>query len=353
MTQNRSYTSLLWTTALLFQLLFATGCHDIEEFPDDPQGNFEQLWKTLDEHYCFFESKDIDWDAVGERYRAMVRPDMDGRELFDLCATMLDELRDGHVNLSSTYATSYYRKWWSDYPQNYDARLVREYYLDFNYLTVGGIDYAVLPENIGYIHYSSFSYGIGEGNLDAILVDLATCRGLIIDVRDNGGGDLTNVRKLVARFIDHRIQAGTICHKAGPGHDDFSEPFPFYFEPAEQGRMMWMKPVVVLCNRSTFSAANNFVSVMKTLPQVIVAGATTGGGSGMPFSSELPNGWGVRFSASPVRDPQGNLTEFGVEPSPGCAVDLDPAAALQGHDTMLDFAIEKLICGDAVNTTAL
>ncbi len=339
--------------ALLLPLLLTTGCHDIEEFPDDPQGNFDQLWRTLDEHYCFFASKDVDWNEVGERYRAMVRPDMDGRELFDLCSAMLDELRDGHVNLSSTYATSYYRNWWSDYPQNYDARLVREYYLDFNYLTIGGIDYAVLPENIGYMHYSSFSYGIGEGNLDAILVDFATCRGLIIDVRDNGGGDLTNVRKLVARFIDRKILAGTICHKSGPGHDDFSEPYPFYFEPAEQGRMMWMKPVVVLCNRSTFSAANNFVSVMKTLPQVAVVGSTTGGGSGMPFSSELQNGWGVRFSASPVRDPQGNLTEFGVEPSEGCAVDLDPAAALQGHDTMLDFAIEKLTRGSAANPLAL
>ena len=86
---------------------------------------------------------------------------------------------------------------------------------------------------------------------------------------------------------------------------DFSEPYPFYFDPAPSNRIMWGKPVVVLCNRSTFSAANNFVSVMKCLPGVTVAGSTTGGGSGMPFSSELTNGWGVRFSASPVRDPGG------------------------------------------------
>ncbi|WP_438589109.1 S41 family peptidase [Duncaniella dubosii] len=59
------------------------------------------------------------------------------------------------------------------------------------------------------------------------------------------------------------------------------------------------KTVIVLANRSTFSAANNFVSVMKLLPGVRVVGATTGGGSGMPYSSELPCGWSVRFS--PVR----------------------------------------------------
>ena len=70
----------------------------------------------------------------------------------------------------------------------------------------------------------------------------------------------------------------------------------------------------------------------------------------MPFSSELPNGWGIRFSASPVTDPQGELTEFGVEPTEGCAVDLDPLAALEGHDTMLDFAVKRLLDPTATAT---
>lgn len=319
------------------------GCHDIEEYPADPRGTFEQLWSILDEHYCFFAQKEIDWNAIHDKYSPQVSDKMTDEELFEVCSQMLDELRDGHTNLSTPFATSYYRKWWSDYPQNYNARLVEQYYFNFNYRSLGGIEYGVLPQNVGYMHYSSFSYGIGEGNLDAILAFCATCDGLIIDVRDNGGGSVTNVETLVARFINEPLVAGTICHKNGPGHDDFSEPYPFTFNPAEAGRIMWGKPVVVLCNRSTFSAANNFVSVMKCLPSVTIVGATTGGGSGMPFSSELTNGWGIRFSASPVRDPQGRLTEFGVEPDEGCAIDLDPYAALEGHDTMLDFAINHLL----------
>ena len=81
---------------------------------------------------------------------------------------------------------------------------------------------------------------------------------------------------------------------------------------------------------------------MKYLPDVTIVGATTGGGSGMPFSSEIPNGWGVRFSACPMYDAKGICIEQGVEPTEGCAVDLDPAAALQGRDTMLDFAVALL-----------
>ena len=172
---------------------------------------------------------------------------------------------------------------------------------------------------------------------------LATCDALIIDVRDNGGGMIDNVEPLISHFITSKTLAGYISHKTGPGHNDFSEPYPYYFNPAPAGSIMWEKPVAVLTNRSTYSAANNFVSIMKLLPQVIVVGATTGGGSGMPFSSELPNGWGVRFSASIVSDANGKVTEFGVDPTPGCAVDMDPIAALDGHDTILDFAISKLL----------
>ncbi len=327
---------------ILAASLWLSACHEIEEYDNNPRGNFEQLWSILDEHYCFFEQKGVDWDEVHARYAPRVSNKMTREELFRVCADMLGELRDGHTNLSAPFETSYYKKWWSDYPQNYDARLVEQYYFNFNYRTLGGINYGMLPQNVGYMYYSSFSYPVGDSAMDAVLAYCASADGLIIDVRDNGGGSLTNVESIVSRFISKRTLAGSICHKTGPGRDQFSEPYKYYYNPAPAGRVMWAKPVVVLCNRSTFSAANNFVSVMKSLPNVTVAGATTGGGSGIPFNSELNNGWGIRFSASPVRDPEGNLTEFGVEPTEGCAVDLDPVEALAGHDTMLDFAITLL-----------
>lgn len=317
-------------------------CHDIEEYADNPRGNFEALWRTIDEHYCFLLDKEVDWDEVYAKYSPMISDKMTPEELFAVCADMLAELRDGHTNLSSSFNTSYYKKWWSDYPQNYNERLVEQYYFNFNDRQAAGLTYGILSENIGYVRYSSFTNPIGEGNLDNVLYYLNTCQGLIIDIRDNGGGNLTNVELLAARFITKRTLAGYIIHKTGPGRNDFSEPYAYYFEPAEQGRIMWSKPVVVLTNRSTFSAANNFVSVMQFVSQCRIVGATTGGGSGMPFSSELPNGWGIRFSAASILDAEGRSTEFGIDPSEGCAVDLDPVAALQGRDTMLDFAVSLL-----------
>ena len=323
-------------------MILFSACHEIEEWANDPRGNFDALWTIIDEHYCFFAEKNVDWDEVYVRYSCKVSDKMRGEELFAVCSDMLNELRDGHTNLAAPFDVSYYRAWWSDYPQNFDRRLIRQYYFNFNYLTAAGMDYGILPENVGYMYYGSFSSTIGEGNLDYILSYFSTCDGLIVDVRDNGGGDMTNVGTLVSRFIGQRTLAGYISHKTGPGHDDFSEPYAYYYDPAPQGRVMWGKPVVVLTNRSTFSAANNFVSVMKQLPGVTIVGATTGGGSGMPYSSELPCGWSVRMSACSVLDASGNTTEQGIDPTEGCAVDMDPLSAVDGRDTMLDFAVNIL-----------
>lgn len=322
--------------------LLLPSCHGIDEYADDPRGNFEALWSILDEHYCFFTQKNIDWDKVHTVYSARVSDNMTSEELFNVCAEMLDELRDGHVNLSASFNTSYYRQWWSLYPQNFSLRLIEESYFNFNYRQSSGMKYGLLQNNIGYIYYESFSNPIGESNLDHALSFLSTARGLIIDIRDNSGGALTNVETLVARFIDSPTVVGYISHKTGPGHDDFSEPYQIVYKPAEEGRVRWGKPIVVLTNRSTFSAANNFASVMKLLPGVRIVGATTGGGSGMPYSSELPCGWGVRFSACSMLDARHRSTESGVEPTEGCAVDMSVEDALAGRDTILEKAIALL-----------
>ncbi len=323
---------------ILTLLLTLTACHDQPQWRDDPYGNFDALWTIMDEHYSFFDYKQVDWDEVRGRYRAKLTRDMTSQELFELCGDMLKELRDGHTNLIASHDVSRY--WiWEQYPVNYDERLIDEHYLNFNYKQASGIKYAILPNNYGYMRYASFSSSIGDGNLDLVFSYLSTADGLIIDVRSNGGGYLTNVETLVGRFIDQRTHVGRIQHKTGPGHNDFSEPFDYYFEPTKN-HIHYQRPVVILANRGSFSATNNFVSIMRHLPQVTIVGDTTGGGSGLPFTSELPNGWRIRFSSCPITDVDGTVTEFGV--APDVRVDLLDADAAQGRDTMLETAFRVL-----------
>lgn len=102
----------------------------------------------------------------------------------------------------------------------------------------------------------------------------------------------------------------------------------------------WHKPVAVLTNRSVFSAANEFVKYMKCCPNVTVIGDKTGGGAGMPLSSELPNGWAVRFSACPMYDRQKNCTEFGIDPDH--SVGLTDGDFAKGMDTIIEYARKVL-----------
>lgn len=317
------------------------GCSDVPEYNNTLYGNFDALAEIIDTKYCFFEEKDIDWKEVTERYRKEITPEMTQVELFDLCSRMLDELRDGHVNLSSRFDVSYYRKWWTDYPQDFNLRTLQEYYLGFDYRTVSGMSYKEIRPGIGYVYIPSFSTSIGEVALDYVLASFSKCEVLIIDIRNNGGGMLTNIDRIVGRFIDKEISGGTIRHKTGPGHGDFSEPYPITYQPSAEGRVKWTGPVFVLTNRSCYSAANDFAAVMKTLPQVKIIGGRTGGGGGLPFTSELPCGWSVRFSASPINDADGNSTETGIDPSEGYECHTTAEELASGKDAILDFAIEK------------
>lgn len=325
---------------LISCLVLLSSCIREEEFDNNPQGNFEQLWTLIDQKYCFLDYKQIDWDAIHSKYQRRITPDMSSEGLFQVLGDMLNELQDGHVNLASAHNVSYYDSWYQDYPPNYRADIIEKYLgrASTDYRTAAGMRYKSFKNNIGYIRYESFSDPIGNGNLDEILVYLAPCNGLIIDVRDNGGGNVTNSTNIASRFTNEKVLTGYICHKTGKGHSDFSKPYAIVLEPSNNVR--WQKKVVVLTNRSCYSAANDFVNQMRYLPHVTIMGDKTGGGAGMPFTSELPNGWTVRFSASPHFDANMQQIEKGIDPD--IKVDLDDKDLQKNKDTLIEAACEFL-----------
>lgn len=331
---------ILAILAFIFPMII-TGCVDEEEYDNTPQGTFEALWKIIDERYCFFDYKKqeygLEWNNVYNKYKVRVSNQMNSEQLFEVMSQMLGELRDGHVNLSTSYDFGRYWKWHEDYPSNFSDTLQRRY-LGTDYRIAAGMRYKILDDNIGYVYYGSFSDGIGEGNIDEVLYHFMACHGLIIDIRNNGGGMLTNAEKLAARFVHEPTLVGYMQHKTGTGHNDFSEMEEQWLEPSSNIR--WHKHVCVLTNRSVYSAANEFVKYMKVLPEVTIVGDKTGGGAGMPFSDLLPNGWAVRFSACPMYDAQKQNTEFGIEPDH--YVSLTDEDFNRGEDTIIELARELI-----------
>ena len=324
-----------------FVVCLLCSCVDEQEYPNTPEGNFEALWKIIDERYCFFDYKQqaygLDWQSIYNIYKVRARGDMSNYQLFEVLTDMLGELRDGHVNLSTAFDYGRYWKWHEDYPTNFSDTLQRRY-LGTDYRIASSISYRILDDNIGYLYVGSFMNDFGEGNLDEIFKYMLLCNGLIIDIRSNGGGDLTSAQKLAARFCQEKTLTGYIQHKTGKGHNDFSSMEPEYIEPS--ANLRWHKNVVVLTNREVYSAANDFVKCMKCFPNVKTVGDQTGGGAGLPFTSNLPNGWTVRFSACPSYDRDGQQTEFGI--APDYNVGLTEEDFRQGKDTIIEFARKLL-----------
>ena len=311
----RHFRRILPLLLLLLAPLLFTSCVKEDEYADNPRGNFEALWRILDEHYCFFDytarQYTLVWNEVHVRYSKQISDQMSDEQLFEVLGNMLGELRDGHVNMYSGFDVARYWSWRENYPSNVNDSLLNKY-LGTNYRIANGMKYRILDDNVGYIRCATFENSFGSGNLTNILSYLLPTRGLIIDIRNNSGGLISSAEELAARFTNEELLVGYIQHKTGKAHDAFSAMREQWLKPSRGLR--WQKPVVVLTNRGVYSAANAFVKYMKCCPNVRSVGDKTGGGAGMPFGSELPNGWGVRFSACPIYDKNKDSTEFGIAP---------------------------------------
>lgn len=301
---------------------------------NDPVENFEYLWKQCDEKYSFFEYNNVDWNDIHDTYRAKIYDGMSKQELFSVMGDMLNELKDGHVNLVSDFNISTYHFNWKG-PYNINTRIVQENYLGqdayvslpFAHNFVGG------GTDVGYIIFSSFPGTMTDNQINFILNRYKDTRGIIIDIRQNGGGAATDMTRLVSHFMDHESVVYKMRIKEGKGHNDFGPMEDVRIQPS--GGTNYTKKIYLLTDRGTFSAASFFTTAMHSLPHVTVMGDTTGGGMGLPNGGQLPNGWTYRFSVTQTWDMDGNMYENGIPPD--VVQYIDPA------DTNTDAVIEAAI----------
>jgi hypothetical protein len=262
----------------------------------DPVANLEYLWTQCNEKYSYFAVKDIDWDQIKLEYAGKIYNGMSQDSLFNVLGSMLNELRDDHANLKSNFNLSFYGVEYLA-QDNFDWRVITDNYLSQSYYTSGPFIHDFLAEGqIGYVRFSSFTGTVDNKNLDFVLERYQNTTGLILDIRENGGGATSDIADLMGRFVEEKTLVYYSRVKSGPGMDDFSEPLPVYAIPYEGIR--YNNKVAVLTDRGTYSAGSITALATKALPKVILVGDTTGGGLGLPNGGQLPNGWTYRFSVS-------------------------------------------------------
>ncbi len=308
---------------------------------DDPRGNFESLWQTVNEKYTFFELKNIDWDSVYTHYSPMVQNDISEMELFGILDSMLYDLRDGHVNLVAPFNLSRNWNWYLEFPDNFDEDVIERFYLGDDYKIAGGLQYTII-DSIGYIYYGSFSSGFTQNNLDAVFEFMKGTKGLIVDVRHNGGGALGNAFALARRLAQTEREAMVTFEKTGPGHDDFDNGLGYSIGPSDG--VNYDGEVIILTNRRCYSATNTFAGLLFGFDNVRQVGDWTGGGGGIPVDNELPNGWRYRFSATTSLIPIGDTAFFNIEQGvpPDINVEVTETQLASGFDAILETGLSLL-----------
>ena len=138
----------LGASILTVLLMLATGgCRELPEYADagsrDLYANFDALSDIISSRYCYLSEKQINWPDSCRKYRAMIDSKTTEADLFFILSDLLDGLEDGHVNLTAPFSTSYYKKWWSDYPQDFNKRTLQQYYLKFGGLQTNGMQYLI------------------------------------------------------------------------------------------------------------------------------------------------------------------------------------------------------------------
>lgn len=225
----------------------------------------------------------------------------------------------------------------------------------------------MLEGEIAYIALNDFSNEEIVTAFRKKLPQMAKAKGIIIDLRRNGGGDSRNSSAIVGHFAETPFKGAawrTPVHygvyKAWGMYADSIEELEKYrdyyfghvyhtekateYQPSDGIKLT--EPTVVLIGRKTASAAEDFLIMADGIDHITYIGEPTFGSTGQPLMMDLPGGGSARISTKRDFYPDGKeFIGLGVEPD----LEVKPTVEsfLSGEDQVLEKAIASLIEGSA------
>lgn len=288
-------------TCIILTLLIVTSCEKMLVGPEPentPQENFDVLWNGFDQKYGLFPISDLNWDSLYNVYHGKINESCTSEDLWNICCGLLSHLENGHVTLvNKSYTTSYSPVNYTYEKNTVSIDVIKDHYLLNPKVTgEGNITFGhIRNSSFGYIHIRSFG-GVSTGrdwirDMDNVIKELYSCEGIILDVRNNGGGFVRNDLYAASFFIDKEIIYYYSRQKTGPGHNDFGDPITKIVYPRTD-TLKYLKNNVVLTNRYSASGAEAFTLILNNLSYSAQIGDTTRGAIGeVTHEVLLPNGW--------------------------------------------------------------
>jgi len=321
--------------------------------PDaDPTGEQERIFETFYNDvrltYPFFPFDGVDWDASYKQYRPQVVAATADSTLFRIMSEMMTPLMDGHASLQSPSGQSWSNPKKSIYYPGFNLPLVLTGNRYLNRRDTSGIrrnnvfggQLAAAP-GVLYFYIKSFLTRGSALYIDSSIraFGIANCKGVVIDVRNNGGGLVQECEQVAGLFAAQRTLFGYQKLKNGPSIGSYSANEPQYFDPYLS--LGFTKPVVLLSNRYSASASERLRFCLQALPNTFAIGDTSYGATSPVIDRVLAGKWKYVLVGSVNTNKDGVLYErIGVPPD---MRNISNAAQIRrGVDAALDAAIERL-----------
>ncbi len=359
---------------------------------------FESYWNGMNYNYVFWDIDTTDWDKMYEVYKpkfegiakAGFENEQVNKEAFEWLKEMSSTLIDYHFRISVNLTSSdgyFFTYIPSDnnirkrkgYHENitFDRVLILQKMINdgrfveshghFINREIQNLQYyfsGITKSNILYLGFSSFSiltdlnnsnhkegmeavFNIYRNNLD----NNPDLKGVIIDVRGNGGGYLEDLSYVLGKFVNEPLKVFYTRKKSGTGRLDYTPYTPEYLYPLDYTRELDI-PVVVLADMHSVSMAEMTTMAVLALPKGngVFIGEQTWGGTGN-LSPDFDETYGGQFinnmldvytCMSNLVDANG-VSHEGKGIKPTIEVPLDVEKLEQQHiDNQLEYAINYI-----------
>ena len=246
---------------------------------------YDDVWKAFDRNYAMFVIKPhVDWKKLRARYRPLAKKARTVHEAAGVISLLLDHLGDLHV--------------WTRAENDTFSGFNRMRMLNANWRATKnllggkmnngkGVSWT-RHDDIGYINVWNLSKKEVVDAFHAALDKLRDTKGLIVDIRFNGGGGENLATAMAGRFADKERVYSKNRYRAGAKHDQLTRMLERKFAPT--GPWQYKKPVVALFGRKTMSSAESMALMLAQCPNVTTMGDHTAGSSANPRRVEVCDG---------------------------------------------------------------
>ncbi len=215
-----------------------------------------------------------------------------------------------------------------------------------------------LEDGIAYAAFNTFADTMAAYKFEQALPELQRAHALIIDIRRNSGGNSMIGYRVASWLTDDTLETSRwrtrehrAAHKAW-GSQGVSQHASYgamdtWYDGGTHGRVARAKgervvvPTVVLLDHGTFSAAEDFLVAVDSIPHFTTLGRPSGGSTGQPLFFELPGGGGARIVTKRDTYPDGrDFVGIGVIPDVMIEQTVDDIRS--DRDAQLEAAVMQL-----------